>query len=107
MMDSTQEASVDPYFIQYRTALAKVFIEGADSKDATELLEFVLADFNEDATEEVIQAHAHANPGNKEVLKQYCEEHISLWKSTMNSKDYDGLVIFMKYLSGKFPEEVA
>ena len=107
MMDSTQEASVDPYFIQYRTALAKVFIEGADSKDATELLEFVLADFNEDATEEVIQAHAHANPVNKEVLKQYCEEHISLWKSTMNSKDYDGLVIFMKYLSGKFPEEVA
>ena len=107
MMDSTQEANVDPYFIQYRTALAKVFIEGADSKDATELLEFVLADFNEDATEEVIQAHAHANPGNKEVLKQYCEEHISLWKSTMNSKDYDGLVIFMKYLSGKFPEEVA
>jgi hypothetical protein len=104
---AVQEASTDPYYVQYKTALAKVFIEGSDSRDASELLDFVVADFNDDTAEAVIEAHAHANPGNKEVLKQYCEQHISLWKNTMNSADYDSLVIFMKYLSGKFPEEVA
>ena len=101
-----QEASTDPYYIQYKTALSKVFIEGADSRDASELLDFVLADFNDAPAEEAIEAHAKANKGNKEVLKEYCEQHISLWKSTMNSNDYDSLVIFMQYLNGKFPEEV-
>ena len=107
MMDTTQEASVDPYFIQYKTSLAKVFIEGSPDGDKQELLDFVVADFNEPAAEAAIEAHAHANPGNKETLKQFCENSISLWKSTMNSKDYESLVIFMKYLSGKFPEEGA
>ena len=101
-----QEASTDPYYIQYKTALSKVFIEGADSRDASELLDFVLADFNDAPAEEAIESHAKANKGNKEVLKEYCEQHISLWKSTMNSNDYDSLVIFMQYLNGKFPEEV-
>ena len=101
-----QEASTDPYYIQYKTALSKVFIEGADSRDASELLDFVLADFNDAPAEEAIEAHAKANKGNKEVLKEYCEQHISLWKSTMNSNDYDSLVIFMQFLNGKFPEEV-
>ena len=104
---AVQEASTDPYYVQYKTALSKVFIEGSDSRDASELLDFVVADFNDDAAEEVIEAHAHANPGNKEVLKEYCEQHISLWKNTMNSKDYDSLVIFMTYLNGKFPKEAA
>ena len=106
MMEPTQEANVDPYFIQYRTAIASVFIEGADSRDASELLDFVLADFNEDAAEEAITAHAKANKGNKEILKEYCEEHISLWKNTMSFKDYEELVVFMKYLNDKFPKEV-
>jgi len=107
MMDTTQEASVDPYFIQYKTSLAKVFIEGSPDGDKQELLDFVVADFNDDAAEEVIEAHAHANPGNKDMLKQFCENSISTWKSTMNNKDYESLVVFMKYLSGKFPEEGA
>ena len=107
MMDSTQEASVDPYFIQYRTSLSKVFVEGSPESEKEELLELVMADFNDDAAEEAIEAHAQANPGNKEILKQYCEEHISLWKNTMGFKDYEALVVFMKYLNGKFPKEVA
>ena len=107
MMDSTQEASIDPYFIQYRTSLSKVFVEGSPESEKEELLELVMADFNDDAAEVAIEAHAQANPGNKEVLKQYCEEHISLWKNTMGFKDYEALVVFMKYLNGKFPKEVA
>ena len=102
-----QEASTDPYYIQYKTALSKVFIEGADSRDASELLDFVLADFNDAPAEEAIEAHAKANKGNKEVLKEYCEQHISLWNNTMNAKDYDALVIFMTYLNSKFPKEAA
>ena len=104
---AVDEASTDPYYVQYRTSLSKVFVEGSPEADKQELLELVMADFNEDAAEEAIEAHAKANKGNKEVLKEYCEQHISLWKNTMNAKDYDSLVIFMKYLSGKFPEEVA
>ena len=101
------EASTDPYYIQYRTSLSKVFVEGSPETEKEELLELVMADFNEPAAEEAIEAHAKANKGNKEVLKEYCEQHISLWKNTMNSKDYDSLVIFMKYLNGKFPKEAA
>ena len=104
---AVQEASTDPYYVQYRTSLSKVFVEGSPDAEKDELLELVIADFNDDAAEEAIEAHAHANPGNKEVLKEYCEQHISLWKNTMNSADYDSLVIFMKYLSSKFPEEAA
>jgi len=100
------EASTDPYYIQYRTSLSKVFVEGSPEAEKEELLALVMADFNEPAAEEAIEAHAKEYKGNKEVLKEYCEQHISLWKNTMNSKDYDSLVIFMKYLSGKFPEEV-
>ena len=104
---AVQEANTDPYYVQYRTALSNVFIEGSPEEEKRELLELVLADFNDDVTEAAIEAHAKANTGNKEVLKEYCEQHITLWKTTMNSKDYNSLVIFMKYLSGKFPEEVA
>jgi len=104
MMD-TQEASVDPYFIQYKASLAKVFVAGSPNADTEELLKFVMADFNEDAAEAAIEAHAHAHPDNKDMLKQFCENSISTWKSTLNTKDYDSLVVFMKYLSGKFPEE--
>ena len=103
---AVQEASTDPYYVQYRTSLSKVFVEGSPEAEKDELLELVMADFNEDAAEEAIEAHAKANKGNKEVLKEYCEQHISLWKSTMNSNDYDSLVIFMQYLNGKFPGEV-
>ena len=106
MMD-TQEASVDPYFIQYKASLSKVFVAGSPNEETEELLGFVMADFNEPAAEEAIEAHAHANPGNKDMLKQFCENSISTWKSTMNNKDYESLVVFMKYLSGKFPEEGA
>ena len=109
-----QEASTDPYYIQYKTSLAKVFVEsdnwveqGEHAGERQELIDFVIADFNDDAAEAAIEAHAHANKGNKEVLKEYCEQHISLWKNTMNSKDYDSLVIFMTYLNGKFPKEAA
>jgi len=102
---AVQEANTDPYYVQYRTALSNVFIEGSPEEEKRELLELVLADFNDDVTEAAIEAHAKANTGNKEVLKEYCEQHITLWKTTMNSKDYNSLVIFMKYLSGKFPEE--
>ena len=98
-------ASVDPYFIQYKASLAKVFVAGSPNADTEELLKFVMADFNEDAAEAAIEAHAHANPDNKDMLKQFCENSISTWKSTLNTKDYDSLVVFMKYLSGKFPEE--
>ena len=104
MMD-TQEASVDPYFIQYKASLAKVFVAGSPNADTEELLKFVMADFNEDAAEAAIEKHAHAHPDNKDMLKQFCENSISTWKSTLNTKDYDSLVVFMKYLSGKFPEE--
>ena len=100
-----QEASTDPYYIQYKTSLAKVFVEGSPDAEKDELLELVIADFNDDAAEEAIEAHAKANKGNKEVLKEYCEQHISLWNNTMNAKDYDALVIFMTYLNGKFPKE--
>ena len=106
MMD-TQEASVDPYFIQYKASLAKVFVAGSPNAETEELLGFVMADFNEPAAEEAIEAHAHANPGNKESLKEFCESSISTWKGTMGFKDYESLVVFMKYLSGKFPEEGA
>ena len=106
MMD-TQEASVDPYFIQYKTSLAKVFVEGSPDTDKQELLELVLADFNEPAAEAAIEAHAQANPGNKESLKEFCESSISTWKGTMGFKDYESLVVFMKYLNGKFPKEGA
>ena len=101
------EASTDPYYIQYRTSLSKVFVEGSPEAEKEELLALVMADFNEPAAEEAIEAHAKEYKGNKEVLKEYCEQHISLWKNTMNSKDYDSLVIFMKYLNGKFPKEAA
>ena len=101
-----QEASTDPYYVQYRTSLSKVFVEGSPDAEKDELLELVMADFNEDAAEEAIEAHAKANKGNKEVLKEYCEQHISLWKNTMNSADYEALVIFMQYLNSKFPREV-
>ena len=101
------EASTDPYYIQYRTSLSKVFVEGSPEAEKEELLALVMADFNEPAAEEAIEAHAKEYKGNKEVLKEYCEQHISLWKSTMNTKDYDSLVIFMKYLNGKFPKEAA
>ena len=101
------EASTDPYYIQYRTSLSKVFVEGSPEAEKEELLALVMADFNEPAAEEAIEAHAHANPGNKDMLKQFCENSISTWKSTMNNKDYESLVVFMKYLNGKFPEEGA
>jgi len=104
MMD-TQEASTDPYYVQYRTSLSKVFVEGSPEEEKQELLDLVMEDFNDDAAEEAIEAHAKANKGNKEVLKEYSQNHIKLWKSTMNSKDYDSLVIFMTYLNGKFPKE--
>jgi hypothetical protein len=100
-----QEAIVDPYYIQYKASLAKVFVAGSPNADTEELLEFVMADFNEPAAEAAIEAHAHAHADNKDMLKQFCENSISTWKSTLNTKDYDSLVIFMKYLSGKFPEE--
>ena len=100
-----QEVSVDPYYIQYKASLAKVFVAGSPNADTEELLEFVMADFNEPAAEAAIEAHAHAHADNKDMLKQFCENSISTWKSTLNTKDYDSLVIFMKYLSGKFPEE--
>ena len=104
---AVQEASTDPYFIQYRTSLSKVFVEGCKSAEKEELLELVMADFNEPAAEEAIEAHAKANKGNKEVLKEYCEQHISLWKNTMRFTDYESLVVFMKYINGKFPKEAA
>ena len=104
---AVDEASTDPYFIQYRSALGKVFVENSPEDEKQELLELVIADFNDDAAEEAIEAHAKANKGNKEVLKEYCEQHISLWKNTMGAKDYESLVVFMKYLNGKFPKEDA
>ena len=51
-MDSTQEASTDPYNIQYKTSLAKVFVEGSPDAEKDELLELVIADFNDAAAEE-------------------------------------------------------
>lgn len=107
MMDTPQEASVDPYYIQYRTSISKVFVEGSPEEEKQELLELVLADFNDDAAEEAIEAHAHANPGNKESLKQFCENSISTWRGTMSKEDYESLVVFMTYLNGKFKKEGA
>mgnify|MGYP001225086533 FL=1 len=107
MMEAPQASVGENLYVKYRTSIAKIFVEGCPDADREELLALVLADFNDDAAESAISVHAEANLGNKDLLKEFCETSIATWKSTMEFKDYESLVIFMKYLNGKFPKEGA